>query len=120
MIQAQLKKSGSLNELANDYTKSFISKLSNAGSESLLIEEFDPISSLEDLTKKRVMKYLILFKTKGKDIKFEDLWKPLMNMTEETMYLIYDEIIDGFKGGEPDLMQWVKNNIMRISTEGLE
>ena len=66
------------------------------------------------------MKYLILFKTKGKDIKFEDLWKPLMNMTEETMYLIYDEIIDGFKGGEPDLMQWVKNNIMRISTEGLE
>ena len=66
--------------------------------------EFNFFTDLEDLVKKRVMKYLILFKTKGKDIKFEALWKPLMELNEQTIYALYDEIIDGFKGGEPDLI----------------
>jgi len=38
LMQTQLKRSGSLNSLAEEYTKSFLDKLSNVGSEDLLHE----------------------------------------------------------------------------------
>lgn len=120
LMQTQLKRSGSLNQLAEEYTKSFLGKLSNVGSEALLHEQFDPIVNLEEITKKKAMKFLIFFKTKGKDISFEQLIAPLTTLVHEAMFAFYDEIIDGFKEGEVDLMKWVKANLIRIGTAGLE
>jgi hypothetical protein len=40
-------------------------------------------------------------------------------LVEEALFAFYDEIIDGFKEGEVDLMKWIKANMIRLGTEGL-
>lgn len=62
---------------------------------------------------------MILFKTKGREASFSEVCEPALDLLDQSIFAIYDEIVDGFKDGEIGLMNWVKANIMRLVTEGL-